>query len=131
MGELSDLPGERAALAPDADAEACDAWAARHLMRSANAVPEWVDLREEIAASRERIARRLRAHRDWIEYRAELLRQLPADRIVDAARLTRERDERVRAEIERALAELNTLIARHNLLVAMPLQLPAISLDRL
>ncbi len=131
MGELSDLPGEGAPLSRDQDAEAGVAWAARHLMRGANAVPEWAELRKDIAAWRERIARRLRAHREWIEARAQLLRKLPADRIVESARLTRERDERVRAEIEDALVELNGLVARHNLLVPLPLQLPSVSLDRL
>ncbi|HEX4743660.1 MAG TPA: DUF1992 domain-containing protein, partial [Candidatus Limnocylindria bacterium] len=47
QGELRGLPGEGAPLAPD-EGGPDDTWAARHVMRTASAVPEWVDLRKDI-----------------------------------------------------------------------------------
>src|SRR5690349_6551993 len=64
-GDLSGLPGEGAPLPPDADQDAGERWAAAHVLRNANAVPEWVDLRREIDTARERLVRRVRAHREW------------------------------------------------------------------
>jgi len=41
-------------------------WAARHLMRNANAAPEWADLRKDIDDRVERLRRRVAAHREWL-----------------------------------------------------------------
>jgi hypothetical protein len=130
-GALRGLPGEGAPLPPDPDAEAGDAWAARHLMRGANAVPVWVELRREIDDRTARLRRRLRAHGEWLSDREALLRRLPADRIVDARRATLLRDERVRREIGAAVDELNALIRRYDLQVHPALQLPLVDLDSL
>ena len=128
-GELSGLPGEGAPLRDDDRLD--DGWAARHVMRNAEAVPEWVDLRKEIDARLARIRRRYRAHRQWLHDRTLLLAELSADRIVDAARATAERDVRVRAELEHAVSEANALIRRYDLLVVPTLQLPLVTLERL
>ena len=129
-GELRGLPGEGAPLR-DLDGGPDDSWAARHLMRSANVVPEWVALRREIDDGTARLRRRLAAHRDWLHDRTRLLAELPADRIIDAVRATSARDARVRAEVEIALGEVNALVRRYDLLVVPALQLPLLSLERL
>lgn len=130
MGELSDLPGEGAPLVDD-DPDAGDRWAARHVARNANVTPEFVELRREIGARRDRIVRRLRSHRQWLLDRAALLRELPAERILDTVRATSDYDARVEAELRGALAEINALVARHNLKVPFALQIPPLSLERL
>lgn len=130
QGELAGLPGEGAPL-PDDDRGSDEGWAARHVMRSAQAVPEWVDLRKEIDDRVARIRRRHRAHREWLHDRTRLLGELPADRIVDATRATAARDGRVRAELEAEVGELNALIRRYDLLVVPSLQLPLVTLERL
>src|SRR5438093_4205813 len=68
-GELSGLPGEGAPLPPDPDADAGDAWAARHIVRTARVRPVWAELRAEIGERRARILTRLRAHLAWVERR--------------------------------------------------------------
>lgn len=130
MGELTKLPGEGAPLVDD-DRNAGDRWAARHVAKQANLTPEFVELRREIADRRERLVRRLRAHRDWLEERALLLRDLPAERILDAARATTEFDSRLESELLRATGEINALVARHNLKVPLALHIPPLSLDHL
>jgi DnaJ-like protein len=130
MGELSGLPGEGAALVDD-DPAAGERWAARHVAKNANLTPEFVELRREIAERRDRLVRRLRAHRDWLADRAALLHDLPAERILDAARATTEFDARVESELRGSLAEINALVARHNLKVPLALQIPPLSLDHL
>ena len=130
-GELRGLPGEGAPLPPDPDADAGPAWAARHLMRNANAAPEWADLRREIEERTARLRRRIRAHERWLADRASSLRELPADRIVEATRATARRDERVRAEIAAATRELNEVIRRYDLKVIPALQLPLVTPDQL
>jgi hypothetical protein len=130
MGELSKLPGEGAPL-PDDDPDAGDRWAARHVAKNANVTPEFVELRREIAERRDRLARRLRAHREWLADRAALLRDLPAERILDTARATADFDKRVDSELRGALGELNALVARHNLKVPLGLQIHPLSLDHL
>jgi hypothetical protein len=130
MGELSKLPGEGAPLVDD-DPGAGDRWAARHVAKNANVTPEFVELRREIADRRDRIVRRLRAHRTWLEDRAALLKHLPAERILDAARATTDRDARVESELRGALGELNSLVARHNLKVPLTLQIPPLALEHL
>ena len=130
MGELANLPGEGVPLVDD-DAGAGDAWAARHIAKNANITPEFVELRREIADRRDRLVRRLRAHREWLEVRAALLRDLPAERILDAARATTDFDGRVEAGLRTAMGEINALVARHNLKVPLALQIPPLSLEHL
>lgn len=129
-GELSNVPGEGAPLVDD-DPEAGDRWAARHLAKNAGVTPEFVELRREIAERRERLVRRLRAHRSWLADRAALLSDLPAERILDAARATTEFDARVESELRSAVGEMNALVARHNLKVPLGLQIPPLSLEHL
>ena len=130
MGELAKLPGEGVPLVDD-DGGAGDAWAARHIAKNANITPEFVELRREIADRRDRLVRRLRAHREWLEDRAALLRDLPAERILDAARATTDFDVRVEAGLRSAMGEINALVARHNLKVPLALQIPPLSLEHL
>lgn len=130
MGELANLPGEGVPLVDD-DGGAGDAWAARHIAKNANITPEFVELRREIADRRDRLVRRLRAHREWLDDRAALLRDLPAERILDAARATTDFDVRVEAGLRSAMGEINALIARHNLKVPLALQIPPLSLEHL
>jgi len=129
-GELRGLPGEGRPLADD-DPKDDAGWAARHLMRQANAVPEWADLRREIDARRARIVRRLVAHRQWLHDRTRFIAELPADRIIEATHATNTRDLKVRAELEHDLRELNALIRRYDLLVIPSMQLPLVTLERL
>ena len=130
MGELSALPGEGAPLLDD-DPGAGDRWAARHIAKNADLTPEFVELRREIADRRDRVIRRLRAHREWLSDRAALLHDLPAERILDTARATTDFDRRVESELGSALGELNALIARHNLKVPLALQIPPLRLEHL
>ena len=130
MGELSNLSGEGAPLV-DEDPSAGDRWAARHVAKQANLTPEFVELRREIADRRDRLMRRLRAHRDWLTDRAALLHDLPAERILDAARATSEFDARIESELQSAVGEMNALVARHNLKVPLTLQISPLSLEHL
>ena len=130
MGELAKLPGEGVPLVDD-DGGRDDGWAARHIAKNANVTPEFVELRREIADRRDRLVRRLRAHREWLADRAALLRDLPAERILDAARATTDSDGRVEAELRSAMGEINALVARHNLKVPLALQIPPLSLEHL
>src|SRR2546423_1707553 len=114
-GELRDLQGEGAPLVHDEGP--ADTWAARRILKSANATPEWVDLRRDIDARVSRLRGRLEAHHQWLRDRSRLLGELPAERIVDAAHATNARDERVRAETLRELSEVNALIRRYDLIV--------------
>ena len=127
-GGLSGLPGEGRPIDPgelDGDDER---WAAFRLMKNNKVRPAWSDARAAIDAERERLARRVRAHRAWLTARAALLRTLPADRIVDAARATSREDARVRAEVEAAVGELNGAVDRYNAIVpAESLRLSPIS----
>ena len=130
MGELSGLPGEGAPLVDD-DPHAGDRWAARHIAKNANVTPQFVELRREIADRRDRLVRRLRAHREWLADRARLLHDLPAERILDAARATGDVDARIESELHGDVREINTLVARHNLNVPLLLQIPPLSLELL
>ena len=100
-------------------------------MRLTGATPEWVDLRREIEGRCTRIRRRLAAHREWLQDRTRFLAELPAERIVDAARATSTRDARVRGELEHEISEVNALIRRYDLIVTPSLQLPLATLERL
>jgi hypothetical protein len=128
--ELRGLPGEGAPLSAG-DGGPDDTWAARHIMRTSDAAPEWVVLRKEIDERIARLRRRFVAHREWLQDRTRLLAELPADRILDAVRATEARDGRVRAELETALSEVNALVRRYDLLVVPALQLPLVTLERL
>lgn len=108
-----------------------ETWAARHIMRNANAVPEWVDIRKDIEDRVARLRLRVRSHRAWLHDRTRLLAELPADRIVGAARATTERDLRFRNELEHQLSEVNALVRRYDLIVPAAMQLPLYTLDRL
>ena len=130
IGEFSKLPGEGAPLVDD-DPNAGDRWAARHVAKDANVTPEFIELRSEIADRRDRLVRRLRAHREWLQDRAALLHDLPAERILDAARGTSDFDSRVESELRSAMGEINALVARHNLKVPLALQIPPLSLEHL
>jgi hypothetical protein len=116
-GELSGLPGEGRPLPHDPDDAAGEAWAARHVLRTSGARPLWSELRRDITERRMRILTRLRSHLAWLERRQALLEHLPAERIVSEVALTKEADNRVRAELRHAVAELNALIKHHNLVV--------------
>ncbi|HYR93720.1 MAG TPA: DnaJ family domain-containing protein, partial [Methylomirabilota bacterium] len=70
---------------PDDDAPP-EEWAARHIMRNAGAVPEWVDLRKDIDDRLAVLRRRNAAHHQWLHDRTRLLAELPADRIIDAVK---------------------------------------------
>jgi len=131
-GELRGLPGEGRPFAPDPDADAGDAWAARHLMRTARARPAWAELRREVTEQRARIVQRLRAHLAWVDRRQAMLRSLPAERIVMEVQVTREADARVRRELAGAVEQTNALARDHNLIVsAAALHLPIATLDGL
>ena len=130
MGELSKLPGAGAPLVDD-DPDAGERWAARHVAKQANVTPEFVELRREIAERRNRLVRRLRAHRDWLSDRADLLRDLPAERILDAARATTQFDARVESELRDAVGELNAVVARHNLQVPLGMQIVPLAFEHL
>ena len=130
IGELANVPGQGAPLVDD-DPDAGDRWAARRVAKNANLTPEFVELRREIADRRDRLVRRLRAHRSWLADRAALLNDLPAERILDAARATTDFDRRVESELRSAVSELNALVARHNLKVPLGLQIPPLTLELL
>lgn len=128
MGELSSVPSQGAPLVDD-DPDAGDRWAARHVAKNANLTPEFVELRREIAHRRDRLVRRLRAHREWLANRAAMLNDLPAERILDAARATTDFDARVESELRGVVGEMNALVARHNLKVPLGLQITPLSLE--
>jgi hypothetical protein len=116
-GELSGLPGEGRPF-PDRGPDAAgDRWAAYRVMANNKVLPCWAQLRREIEAEVERIARAGRAHRDWARQRREQLVRVPAERILETARATRDRDARMRAELESAVRVLDVKVERFNSLV--------------
>ena len=131
-GELSGLPGEGRPLPADPDDDAGEAWAARHVVRTSGAQPVWAELRRDITERRVRIVTRLRGHLAWVARRQELLDQLPSERIVSEAAITKQGEDRMRAEITQAIAELNALVRRHNLVVtATSLHMPTATFEGL
>ncbi len=131
-GEPPAPAGEGRPLPRDDDEAAGDRWAAAHVLKNANAAPEWVDLRREIQEARARLVRRVRSHRQWLTARAAGLKTLPAERILDAVRATDEFDRRFQEELAAALGELNAKIARHNLHARVQLlQLVPLDAERL
>ena len=113
------MPGEGQPLPADPDDAAHEAWAARHVLRTSGARPLWSDLRRDITERRLRIVTRLRNHLVWLERRQALLEHLPAERIVSEVMLTKQGDDRVRAEVAQAIAEVNALVKHHNLVVTV------------
>ena len=131
-GELSGLPGEGMPFAPDQLAGDDERWAAFRIMKNNGILPAWATLRHEIDAEHALLRRRATAHERWLTSRAGLLRTLPADRIMDTARVTAREDARVRAELRAEVRRLNELVVRHNAIVpAERLVLPAFGPDRL
>lgn len=113
-GELSGLPGEGRPFADRGADQAGERWAAFRVMANNQLLPAWAQLRREIEAESERLARVGRAHREWMRQRQEQLAGVPAERILEAARATRERDARVRAQLDGAVSSLNLQVARFN-----------------
>ena len=130
LAEAGELRGHGAPLRDEDDGPA-ETWAARHVVRNANATPEWAELRREIDERVARLQRRASAHREWLHDRTRFLAEVPADRIVETAHATAERDRRVRAELVSALGEVNALIRRYDLLVIPAMQLPLVTPERL
>ena len=131
-GELRDLEGEGRPFGRDPDEGAGERWAAAHVLRNANATPEWIELRRSIFSERDVLVRRLRAHRAWLEARRTALRDVAAERLLEFARATDEADRRRRDELEIGLRQLNARIARHNLLVRAPaVQLFPLTMQRM
>ena len=129
-GDLTGLPGEGRPL----PLEGADGpqWAAFHLMRNNRLLPHWAQMRKEIDAESERLAAAVRRHAEWAERRAIALRRLPAERIFETARRTREETDRFRARLVREVGELNARIDRYNAAVPVDsLRLPHASLERL
>lgn len=120
-GALSGLPGEGKPLSPDGGDQAGDRWAAFHVMRNEQVLPPWAELRREIDAEVARLVIRARRHLAWMGERESLLAALPAERILEARRASREGDRTVRAEIGAAVRELNRLVARFDLLAPVPM----------
>jgi len=119
-------------LQSDPDDAAGDAWAARHVVRTSGARPLWAELRRDIMERRLRIVTRLRAHVAWVARRQELVADLPSERILSEVALTKQGDDRTRAEVTQSIAELNALVRRHNLMVtATSLHVPTATLEGL
>jgi len=119
-------------LQSDPDDAAGDAWAARHVVRTSGARPLWAELRRDIMERRLRIVTRLRAHVAWLARRQELVADLPSERILSEVALTKQGDDRTRAEVTQSIAELNALVRRHNLMVtATSLHVPTATLEGL
>ncbi len=130
-GELSGLPGEGRPFTDRGADRAGDRWAAFRIMANNKVLPTWAQLRREIEADTERLARAGRAHRDWTRLRQERLVSLPAERILEAARATRDRDARVRGELGEAVRALNLKVEKFNSLVPVEsLQLVPFRLER-
>lgn len=129
-GELSGLPGEGRPF-PDRGPDAAgDRWAAYRIMANNKVLPTWAQLRREIEAERERLQRAGRAHREWSRQRREQLAALPAERILESARATRDRDARVRTDLEAAVRALNVKVEKFNSLVPVEsLQLAPFRVD--
>ena len=126
------MPGEGRPLQSDPDDAAGDAWAACHVVRTSGARPLWAELRRDIMERRLRIVTRLRAHVAWVARRQELVATLPSERIMSEVALTKQGDDRTRAEVTQSIAELNALVRRHNLMVtATSLHVPTATLEGL
>lgn len=116
-GELSGLPGEGRPFADREADQAGERWAAFRIMANNKLLPAWAQLRREIEDESQHLARVGRAHREWMRRRQEQLAALPAERILEAAQATRERDAKVRAHLDEAVSSLNLAAARFNSIV--------------
>ena len=114
-GELSfGLPGEGKPLDLWGDEQAGDRWAAFHILSKEKLLPGWAQLRREID-----------------DDRADQLRALPADRIMDAARATGREEAPLRAEVASRVAALNVEVGRFNSLAPVAsLRLAPLSAER-
>ncbi len=129
-GELAQLPGEGRPL-PLEGLEG-PRWAAFHLMKNNRLLPQWAEMRKEIDAESARLGAAVRRHTKWADRRAAELRELPAERILEGARLTREVDDRFRTRLEGELRELNARIHLYNAEVPVDsLRLAPAALDRM
>ncbi len=129
-GELSGLPGEGRPFADRGPDQAGERWAAFRIMGNNGILPTWAQLRREIEAESERLARVGRMHRDWTRRRQEHLGSLPAERLLEAARATSDRDAKVRGELAEAVRALNVKVEKFNSLVPVEsLQLVSFRLE--
>src|SRR2546429_7869818 len=80
-GELRGLPGEGRPFAPDPDADAGDAWAARHLMRTARAPPARAQLLRAGYGESARNVQRLRADLAVVDPRSAIVTYTTGERI--------------------------------------------------
>ncbi len=94
-------------------------------MRNNKVLPAWSQERIDIDAELDRLRSRCRGHRAWLDARVARLWTLPADRMVEAARVTAREDGRFLAELESAVRDLDRRIDGYNALV------PAASLSLL
>lgn len=130
-GDFSGLTGEGSPLKLDT-AGAGDRWAALHVLRNADFVPEWSALRREIDDTVARVVQRARSHRAWLAERRAALSTMAADRLLGSARATADRDAAVRRALAQAVADVNARIARYNALVpVLALQLSPLSVERI
>lgn len=119
-GELSGLPGEGRPFPDRGPDQAGERWAAFRLMRNNAVLPDWAQLRREVEDEVVRLERLATTHRRWLERRRERAATLRAEALLDAARATRARDERFRAEIQGAVDELNLKVGRFNAVAPVP-----------
>jgi hypothetical protein len=116
-GELSGFPGEGKPFARE-DLEGDDArWAAFRLMKNNKVIPAWSQARIEIDAHVGRLKRSAAAHRTWLAARAADVLTRPADRMVEAVRVTEREAARFQVELEAGVNELNALIEGYNAIV--------------
>lgn len=129
-GELGRLPGEGQPLPLEGDDGPW--WAAFHVMKQNRVLPQWAEMRKDIDAESERLLARVRRHLAWVDRRAADLRRLPAERIIEAVRLTREEEGRSRERLRASASAHNARIERYNAVVPVDsLRLPPVTLDGL
>ena len=83
-------------------------------MSNNKVLPEWAQLRRDIEEEVARLERAGRTHRAWADRRRADLAALPAERILEAARATTAREQRVRRDVEAAVIALNAKVVRFN-----------------
>lgn len=131
-GEFDDLQGAGAPLPRDEADLAGERWAAMRVLRNANALPEWLQLRIEVRTLRDGLIRRARGHLRWLHERRALLERLPGERILEAADETARLDRAFREGLAKELGELNAVVARYNAAVPVGgLQLAPLGSERI